>query len=62
MEDLISLMCHFYSTELFALEAVILFFRQFFVKNTLIFEGSLSVPHLVDNYAKVESEWGQNFM
>ena len=41
MADLINLMLHFYSTELFALEAIFLFeFWVFF-----------SVPHLVGIYA-----------
>ena len=33
-----------------------------FFKNTWIFGGFLSVPHLVDKYAKIVDEQGRNFM
>ena len=52
-------MRHFYSTELFALEAIFLF--HFFEKD-LNFWGILSVPHLADIYAKNMDERGRNFM
>ena len=54
-------MHHFYATELYALEAIFPFIRIFFLE---IFEfwGFLSVPHLVENYAKIVDERGRNFM
>ena len=40
----------------------LLFIHQLFLKNTWILGGFLSVPHLVDNYAKIVDEWGRNVM
>ena len=54
-------MHYFYSTELFALEAIFSLIHQFFL-NTRIFCVFPSVPHLVDNYAKIVDERGRNFM
>ena len=52
---------HFYSTELFALEAIFSFIHRFFLKylNLWVF---LSVLHLVDNYAKIVDERARNLM
>ena len=55
--------------ELFALEAILSFIQNF-LKKTWAFLGFaknnlwvfLSVPHLVDNYAKIVDERGRNFM
>ena len=57
----------FYSTELFALEAIFSFIQQFFFfekyLNFLCFSvPHFSVPHLVDNYAKIVDERGRNLM
>ena len=60
---------NFYSTELFALEAILSFIQNF-LKNTWAFLGFakynfwvfLSVPHLVDNYAKIVDGRGRNLM
>ena len=60
-----NLMHHFYSTELFALEAIFSFIHQhtpFFFEKYLNFWGFLSVPHLVDNYAEIVDERGRNLM
>ena len=51
----------FHSTELFALEVIIVFIH-IFLKKTWTFGGFLSVPHLVDIYAKNVDERGRNFM
>ena len=56
-------------TELFALEAILSFIQNF-LKKTWAFLGFaknnfwvfLSVPHLVDNYAKIVDGWGRNLM
>ena len=54
-------MHHFYATELYALEAIFPFIHNFFEKY-LIFGVFLSVPHLVDNYAKIVDERGRNLI
>ena len=63
----INLMHHFfYSTELFALEAIFSFIYQFSLKNYfekyLNFWVFLSVPHLVDNFAKIVDKRGRNLI
>ena len=63
----INLMHHFYATELFALEAIFQFMHIFFEKYLLgVFLGFfwvfVSVPHLVDSYAKIVDERGRNLM
>ena len=60
MADLINLIRHFYSTEVFAWQAIFLFIRQFFEKKLEYF-GGFYVPHLVDIYAKNVNEQGRNF-
>ena len=37
-------------------------YTSFFLKNTWIFCVFLSVPLLVDNYARIVDEWGRNLM
>ena len=56
-----SYVAFFCSTEVFALKVIFLFIHQFFERN-MNFCGSLSVPHLVDNYAKNVDERGRNIM
>ena len=51
MAERINLMRLFYSTGLFALEAIFLSIHQLFEKSYK-FWVVLSVPHLIDNYAK----------
>ena len=63
MADLINFNADFvYSTELFALDAIFLFIQILFLKNTRILGGVLSVPHLMDIYAKSAGERGRTFM
>ena len=50
----------FCSTELFVLWAIFLFILHF--EKDLNFGGFLSVPHLVDNYAKIVNKRCRNFM
>ena len=63
MADLIKLMRRFfYSTELFELAAIFMFVYIFFEKYFNFGVFFLSVPHLVDIYARNAHEWGRNFM
>ena len=59
MADLINLIrIFFYSTEVFALEAIFFFIRQFFEKYLNFFRS----VHLVENYSKNVDERGRNFI
>ena len=62
MAYLINLMHHFLLHLLFALEAIFSFIHQFFFKKKVDFLGFLTVPHLVDNYAKIVDEPVRNLM
>ena len=62
-------MHQFFTTELFALEAILSFIQNFLKKNWAFlgfaknnFWVFLSVPHLVDNYAKIVDGRGRNLM
>ena len=60
MTDVMNLMQHFfYSTESFALEAI--FVHTHLFEKFLNFWGFLSVPPLVEIYAKNVDERGRNF-
>ena len=61
MADLIDPIQHYYCTELFEHEAIVLFVHILFEKY-LSFCGFSTVSHLVDIYAKKVDEGGRNFM
>ena len=59
---LINLMHHFLLHWVICFVDYFLFIHHFFLKNTWIFCVFLSIPHLVDNYAKIVDERGRNLM
>ena len=61
MADLINLMRHFLLCWVVCFGGFV-FVHAPILKNTSIFGGFLSVPHLVDNYSKIVDERGRNLM
>ena len=59
---LINLMHHFLLHWVLCFGGYLFVYRPVFLKNTSIFIIFLSVPHLVDNYAKILDEGGRNHL